>query len=63
MVTALCRVHEAKCSGTAHNSATNSESAQFECTQTMLVVFSRKAINPSALPFRLALHIVSTSIN
>jgi hypothetical protein len=35
MVTALCRVHEVKCSGTAHNSATNSEPAEFEFTQVM----------------------------
>ena len=35
MVTALCRVHEAKCSGTAHNSAMNAEPTQFEFIQVM----------------------------
>jgi hypothetical protein len=42
MVTALCRVHEAKCSGTAHNSATNSEPAQFEFTHRSPATPSRR---------------------
>ena len=35
MVPALCRVHGAKCSGTAHSSGPNSDSLQFEFTQVM----------------------------
>ena len=30
MVSALCGVHAAKCSGTAHSSASNSEQSRFE---------------------------------
>ncbi len=37
MVSALCGVpvHAAKCSGTAHSSASNSEQTKFEFTQVM----------------------------
>ena len=35
MVSALCGVHAAKCSGTAHNSTSNSEQIQLEFTQVM----------------------------
>ena len=35
MVSALCGVHAAKCSGTAHSSASNSEQSRFEFTQVM----------------------------